>query len=115
VTHGARYEASAPDTADYLVTIDFDDLAGPQAYLRHPAHEKLGARFGESINSGLVYDFEGVGLSMTSSRVAREEKLPLKSVSGRLVCKGLHAWLVISIELIGRADVRIHAADVSAA
>jgi hypothetical protein len=49
---------------------------------------------------------------MTSYRVAREEKLPLKGVSGRLVCKGPHAWLVISIELIGRAvSVRIHAAD----
>jgi transcription antitermination factor NusG len=41
---------------------------------------------------------------------------PLKGVSGRLVCKGPHAWLMISIELIGRAvSVRIHAADVQAA
>jgi transcription antitermination factor NusG len=41
---------------------------------------------------------------------------PLKGVSGRLVCKGPHARLVISIELIGRAvSVRIHAADVKAA
>jgi transcription antitermination factor NusG len=41
---------------------------------------------------------------------------PLKGVSGRLVCKGPHAWLMISIEIIGRAvSVRIHAADVSPA
>ena len=41
---------------------------------------------------------------------------PLKGVSGLLVCKGPHAMLVISIELIGRAvSVRIHAADVQAA
>jgi hypothetical protein len=41
---------------------------------------------------------------------------PLKGVSGRLVCKGPHAMLVVSIELIGRAvSVRIHAADVQAA
>ena len=41
---------------------------------------------------------------------------PLKGVSGRLVCKGPQAWLMISIELIGRAvSVRIHAADVQAA
>jgi transcription antitermination factor NusG len=41
---------------------------------------------------------------------------PLKGVPGRLVCKGPHAWLVISIEMIGRAvSVRIHAADVQAA
>src|SRR5262245_45220018 len=56
LTHGAGYEAGAPDSADYFVMIDFDDLAGLQAYLRHPAHEELGARFGESIASGLVYD-----------------------------------------------------------
>jgi transcriptional antiterminator NusG len=41
---------------------------------------------------------------------------PLKGVPGRLVCKGPQAWLMISIELIGRAvSVRIHAADVQAA
>ena len=58
VTHGAGYEAGTPDSADYLVMIDFDDLAGLQTYLRHPAHEDLGARFGESISSALIYDFE---------------------------------------------------------
>jgi hypothetical protein len=47
-----------PDTADYLVVIDFDDLAGLQAYLRHPAHEELGARFNQSLSSALIYDFE---------------------------------------------------------
>ena len=55
---GARDEQSAPDSADYLVTIDFDDLAGLQAYLRHPAHEALGASFNRSLSSALVYDFE---------------------------------------------------------
>jgi len=58
VTHGAGYETGAPDSADYFVMIDFDDLAGLQAYLRHPAHEELGARFGDSISSALVYDFK---------------------------------------------------------
>ena len=58
VTHGAAYEASAPDSADFLVSIGFDDLAGLQAYLRHPAHEELGARFRESLSAALVYDFE---------------------------------------------------------
>ena len=56
--HGAGYEQSAPDTADYLVIIDFDDLTGLQTYLRHPAHVELGARFGQSLSSALVYDFE---------------------------------------------------------
>jgi len=45
VTHGAGYEQKAPDAADYLIVIDFDDLDGLQTYLRHPAHEELGARF----------------------------------------------------------------------
>jgi Stress responsive A/B Barrel Domain len=62
VRHGAGYEHSAPDSADYLVTIDFDDLAGLQAYLRHPAHDALGASFNKSLRSALVYDFEVGGL-----------------------------------------------------
>jgi hypothetical protein len=63
--HGAGYETSSPD-ADYLVAIDFDDLAGLQAYLRHPAHDALGSRFNLSISSALVYDFEVGGIDMLS-------------------------------------------------
>ena len=58
VMHGAGYEAGMPDSADYLVSLAFDDLAALQTYLRHPAHEQLGARFNESLSSALVYDFE---------------------------------------------------------
>ena len=58
LTHGAGYELAMPDTADYLIIIEFDDLEGLQAYLRHPAHEALGARFNQSLSSALVYDFE---------------------------------------------------------
>jgi hypothetical protein len=58
VVHGAGYEQTSPDTADFLIVIDFDDLDGLQAYLRHPAHEALGARFRQSLASALVYDFE---------------------------------------------------------
>jgi len=61
VVHGAGYEPSAPD-ADYLAAIDFDDLAALQAYLRHPAHEALGARFGTSLSWALVADFEVGGV-----------------------------------------------------
>ncbi len=64
VTHGAAYEQLAPDAADYLVVIDFDDLDGLQTYLRHPAHEDLGARFGQSLSSALVYDFEVGGMEV---------------------------------------------------
>ena len=61
-THGAGYEARMPDTADYFVAIEFDDLDGLAAYLRHPAHEELGVQFTEALAGALVYDFEAVGL-----------------------------------------------------
>lgn len=64
VTHGAGYETGVPDAADYIAVIDFDDLEGLQTYLRHPAHEELGARFYESLSSALVYDFEAGGMEV---------------------------------------------------
>jgi hypothetical protein len=69
VTHGAGYEAEAPEV-DILALLEFDDLAGLQAYLRHPAHEELGHRFGDvtggteraSSGAAWVLDFEAGGL-----------------------------------------------------
>jgi hypothetical protein len=58
VTHGALYERAAPDAADFMIQIDFEDLAGLQTYLRHPAHEAVSAAFGRLLDSGWVYDFE---------------------------------------------------------
>lgn len=71
VTHGAAYEPAAPDAADFLAVLDFDDLAGLQAYLRHPAHAELGARFGEALSSAMVYDFEVGGLE-SLAEIVRE-------------------------------------------
>ena len=68
ILHGAAYEARMPDVADYLVTIDFDDAAGLAAYLRHPAHEDLGARFNDSLPGALVYDFEEAELRSLGRR-----------------------------------------------
>jgi len=62
VRHGAGYESEAPDSVDYGVILEFDDLEGLQAYLRHPAHEELGARFNQSLSSAMVYDFEAGGI-----------------------------------------------------
>jgi hypothetical protein len=64
VRHGAGYELTAADAADYLAAIDFDDVAGLQAYLRHPAHDELGRRFGTTLSAALVYDFEVGGLDL---------------------------------------------------
>ena len=61
-THGAGYEARMPDTADYVVAIEFDDVEGLAAYLGHPAHDELGTRFTESLAAALVYDFEEIRL-----------------------------------------------------
>ena len=61
-THGAGYEARMPDTADYMVAIEFEDVHGLAAYLRHPAHEELGTRFTESLAGALVYDFDEIKL-----------------------------------------------------
>ena len=66
IVHGAGYEASAPD-ADYLVVLDFDDLSGLQTYLRHPAHQELGERFGQSLSAASVYDFDVGGVERLRS------------------------------------------------
>jgi hypothetical protein len=62
VTFGAGYEQGSPDF-EFCSIIDFGDLAGLRAYLEHPAHEDLGARFNASIEKGLVYDYEMGGLA----------------------------------------------------
>jgi hypothetical protein len=67
ITHGAGYEQTSPDAADFLAAIDFDDLAGLQTYLRHPAHDEVGARFGQSLSGALVYDFEIGGIEVLRS------------------------------------------------
>jgi Stress responsive A/B Barrel Domain len=58
VHHGVAYEAAAPDAADYIAVIDFENLAGLLTYLGHPAHEELAAKFGRSLSAAMVYDFE---------------------------------------------------------
>ena len=69
VMHGAQYENLAPDSADFMVSMGFDDLAALQTYLQHPAHEELAARFYRSLSSALVYDFEGGGIEVLDALV----------------------------------------------
>jgi hypothetical protein len=47
-----------PVNYEYVAFLDFDDLAGLQAYLEHPAHEVLARRFFEALDDALMYDFE---------------------------------------------------------
>ena len=61
VTHGAGYEALMPVSLDYAAIIEFDDLPGLQAYLRHPAHEALGQRFMRSLETSAIFDYQMQG------------------------------------------------------
>lgn len=58
ITHGRPYERLMAENYPFAAVIEFDDLAGLQAYLNHPQHEKLGALFYELLDAGLVYDYE---------------------------------------------------------
>jgi hypothetical protein len=58
VIHGAGYEALMPLDLEYGAVLEFDDLAGLQAYLHHPAHQALGSLFMKSIDTSAIYDYE---------------------------------------------------------
>jgi hypothetical protein len=61
VTHGAGYESLMAVSLDYAAILEFDDLAGLQAYLRHPAHEALGQRFMRSLEASAIFDYQMQG------------------------------------------------------
>jgi hypothetical protein len=58
VTHGRPYEQLMRVNYEYAAILEFDDLDGLKAYLAHPAHEALAARFFESLEEALMYDYE---------------------------------------------------------
>lgn len=58
VTHGRAYEQLMRVDYTWCAILEFDDLSGLQAYLRHPTHEALATRFFESFDEALMYDFE---------------------------------------------------------
>ena len=58
VTFGRGYEQSMRTDYEFVALLDFDDLAGLTAYLDHPAHEALAARFFQVLDEALMYDFE---------------------------------------------------------
>ncbi len=62
VLHGAGYEQNMAVGFPFAAIFEFDDLAGLQAYLTHPAHADLGARFSDSLASALVCDYEMDGI-----------------------------------------------------
>jgi len=57
-THGRAYEQLMREDYTHAAVIEFDDLAGLQAYLEHPAHAELGSRFFDCFEQALMYDFD---------------------------------------------------------
>ena len=58
VTLGRAYEQLMTVDYEYAAILEFDDLAGLKTYLASPAHDALGARFFESFEVALMYDYE---------------------------------------------------------
>jgi len=58
VTHGRPYEQLMRVDYQYAAVLEFDDLAGLQAYLQHPAHDALASRFFAAFEEALMYDFD---------------------------------------------------------
>ena len=58
VTHGRPYEQLMRVNYEYAALLEFDDLAGLQAYLEHPAHDALAAQFFAAFEEALMYDYD---------------------------------------------------------
>ena len=58
---GAGYETAAAEGFGYLGVLEFDDRAGLEQYLAHPAHQELGALFWSCSSRTLVLDVELAG------------------------------------------------------
>ena len=52
------YEQAMSVDYQFAAIMEFDDRAGLEAYLRHPAHETAGRHFTESAAHALAYDYE---------------------------------------------------------
>ena len=58
VRHGAAYESVMPTDFEFIAILEFDHVAGLQAYLAHPAHAELGTLFYTSNAAALAYDYD---------------------------------------------------------
>ena len=58
VVHGAVYEQVMTADFPFAAVIEFENLAGLQTYLAHPAHEEVGRLFWALCAATLVYDYE---------------------------------------------------------
>ena len=58
VRHGRPYEQMMRVDYEYAAVLEFDDLDGLRTYLAHPAHDALAARFFDSFEEALMYDYD---------------------------------------------------------
>ncbi|MBA2304327.1 MAG: Dabb family protein, partial [Acidobacteria bacterium] len=59
IRHGfPGYEQIMPVDFQYAALMEFDDRAGLEQYLRHPAHAAIGSHFTASAVRALAYDFQ---------------------------------------------------------
>ena len=57
--HGAPgYESAMTVDYQYAAIMEFDNRAGLEAYLRHPAHHAAGRHFTTSAANAVAYDYE---------------------------------------------------------
>lgn len=55
---GRAYEALMRTDYPYIAILEFADRAALVAYLEHPAHAQLAARFFSTFEEALIHDFE---------------------------------------------------------
>ena len=73
VRHGLPgYEQQMREDFQYILELDFDDVAGLRAYLEHPAHGAIGGFFTSATSAALAYDYEVVELREALELVGRD-------------------------------------------
>ena len=55
---GRPYDQLMTEDYSHAAVIEFDDRAAFDAYLEHPAHQGLAARFFETFDAALFYDYD---------------------------------------------------------
>ena len=74
ILHGIPgYEQAMGKSFEYAAIIEFDDRAGLEAYLRHPAHAIAGRHFSESASAALAYDDALVPAGEAASLVSKND------------------------------------------
>ena len=58
LTLGVEYEKLPQPDFPFAAVIEFDDRAGLESYLNHPAHAQLAQQFWDATEATLVYDFD---------------------------------------------------------